>query len=51
MAQAPNGPVLTSQLYFPGEPANTSDGIFDPALVMDVFDEGDDRVAFFTFVL
>lgn len=51
MAQAPNGPVLTTQLYFPGEPANASDGIFDPALVMDVSDEGEDQVAFFTFVL
>ena len=26
--QAPNRPVLTTQLYFPGEPANERDGIF-----------------------
>ncbi len=51
MAQSPNGPVLTTQLYFPDEPANGSDGIYDPALVMDVSDEGDDRAAYFTFVL
>ena len=39
--QAANGPVLTTQLYFPDEPRNTTDGIFDAALVMDVRgDEG-----------
>jgi len=50
-AQAPNQPVLTTQLYFPDEPANASDGIFDPALVMDVEDAADSEVGFFTFVL
>ncbi len=52
--QAPNQPVLTTQLYFPDEPANETDGIFDPALVMEVEDaeEGDEgKVAFFTFAL
>jgi protocatechuate 3,4-dioxygenase beta subunit len=32
--QAPGGPVLTTQLYFPGEVANRDDGIFSPALLM-----------------
>lgn len=32
--QAPNRPVLTTQLYFPGEPRNTSDGIFNPDLLI-----------------
>jgi protocatechuate 3,4-dioxygenase beta subunit len=50
-AQAPNQPVLTTQLYFPDEPANATDGIFDPALVMDLEDAADDNLAFFTFVL
>jgi protocatechuate 3,4-dioxygenase beta subunit len=50
-AQAPNQPVLTTQLYFPDEPANASDGIFDPALVMDMEDDDDGNLAFFTFVL
>jgi protocatechuate 3,4-dioxygenase beta subunit len=50
-AQAPNQPVLTTQLYFPDEPANATDGIFDPALVMDMEDAADGEVAFFTFVL
>jgi protocatechuate 3,4-dioxygenase beta subunit len=50
-AQASNQPVLTTQLYFPDEPANASDGIFDPALVMDVEDAAGGEVGFFTFVL
>src|SRR5258706_3323970 len=36
--QAPNQAVLTSQLYFPNEPSNSSDGIFQPELLMDVQD-------------
>lgn len=51
MAQAPNQPILTTQLYFPQEPANASDGIFNPALVMDVQDAEDGKVGFFTFAL
>jgi protocatechuate 3,4-dioxygenase beta subunit len=50
-AQAPNQPVLTTQLYFPDEPANATDGIFDPALVMDMEDAAEGEVGFFTFVL
>ena len=50
-AQAPNQPVLTTQLYFSDEPANATDGIFDPALVIDMEDAADGEVAFFTFVL
>jgi protocatechuate 3,4-dioxygenase beta subunit len=33
-AQREGGDVLTTQLYFPDEPSNESDSIFDPALVM-----------------
>lgn len=51
IAQAPNGPILTTQLYFTDEPANTTDAIFDPALVIDVSEEAEARIAFFTFVL
>jgi protocatechuate 3,4-dioxygenase beta subunit len=50
-AQAPDGPVLTTQLYFPGEAANASDGIFDPALVMDVGGTAGAREGTFDFVL
>jgi protocatechuate 3,4-dioxygenase beta subunit len=49
--QAPNGPILTSQLYFPDEPENDRDGIFDPRLVMDLTDEAERKVGFFTFVV
>ena len=47
-AQAPNGPVLTTQLYFPGEPGNANDSIFDPALVMSIPEAG---ARHFDFVL
>jgi protocatechuate 3,4-dioxygenase beta subunit len=50
-AQRPGGEVLTTQLYFPGEPANRSDPIFDAALLMNVRDAGTARRATFTFVL
>jgi protocatechuate 3,4-dioxygenase beta subunit len=33
-AQAPRGRVLTTQLYFPGEPRNRDDGLFDPELLL-----------------
>ena len=32
--QAPDQPILTTQLYFPGESGNQGDGIFDPALLV-----------------
>jgi protocatechuate 3,4-dioxygenase beta subunit len=50
-AQGPNRPVLTTQLYFPGEAQNAGDGIFDPALVVKLADEAGGRVATFDFVL
>lgn len=49
--QAPNRPVLTTQLYFAGVPENASDTIFDPGLVMDVQVEGGVKVAAFDFVV
>jgi len=45
--QAPERDVLTTQLYFPDEAANASDGIYVPELVMDVRGER----ATFDFVL
>ncbi|MFE0516379.1 hypothetical protein ACFW2E_42595, partial [Streptomyces sp. NPDC058964] len=50
-AQAPGQPVLTTQLYFPGEPRNSTDAIFDPALLMNVRDAGGGKEATFDFVL
>ncbi len=49
--QAPNGPILTTQLYFPGEPRNATDGIFNPRLLMAVEDTDDGQRARFDFVL
>ncbi len=49
--QAPNQPVLTTQLYFPNEPANARDGIFQPELLMQVEDTDAGKAASFTFVL
>jgi protocatechuate 3,4-dioxygenase beta subunit len=49
--QAPNRPVLTTQLYFPNEPGNQRDGIFDPRLVMRVVDGNGGKAGAFDFVL
>ncbi|MFD0316719.1 carbohydrate-binding protein [Streptomyces flavalbus] len=50
--QAPNRPVLTTQLYFPNEPRNNTDTIFDPRLLMTVRDAGGGaKEAAFDFVL
>jgi len=49
--QAPNRPVLTTQLYFPGEAFNARDPIFSRDLVMQVSDTGGGKAATFDFVL
>jgi protocatechuate 3,4-dioxygenase beta subunit len=49
--RAPNGPTLTTQLYFPGEPRNQSDGIFNPSLVVATQDLAGGHVALFNFVV
>ncbi|HEY6992452.1 MAG TPA: intradiol ring-cleavage dioxygenase [Xanthobacteraceae bacterium] len=49
--QAPNEPVLTTQLYFPDEPANRRDGLFRRELVMRMPEAGDGLAARFDFVL
>lgn len=51
IVQGPNTSLLTTQLYFPNEARNQSDGIFHPALVMEVSDSADGQVAAFDFVL
>ncbi|WP_157247735.1 carbohydrate-binding protein [Nonomuraea typhae] len=50
-AQAPNRPVLTTQLYFPGEPRNNTDTIFDPRLLMTIRTVNGRREGTFDFVL
>ncbi len=49
--QAPGRPVLTTQLYFPDEPLNPRDGIFDRDLVMKVRDAEGGKLAGFVFIL
>jgi protocatechuate 3,4-dioxygenase beta subunit len=49
--QAPSQPVLTTQLYFPDEPGNQSDGIFRPELLMEMQAAGDGQAAVFNFAL
>ena len=49
--QAPERPVLTTQLYFPDEPANRRDGLFRPELAMRITEAPDGLAARFDFVL
>ena len=49
--QAANGPILTTQLYFPGDPGNARDPIFRRELLMRVAETADGRDAHFDFVL
>jgi protocatechuate 3,4-dioxygenase beta subunit len=49
--QRPHGRILTTQLYFPGEPRNRTDSIFDRSLLMDVRRSGNGKRAQFRFVL
>ena len=49
--QAPGSRLLTTQLYFPNEPANLRDGLFQHELLMRVADGGDGLAGRFDFVL
>src|SRR6266571_3892769 len=49
--QASGRPVLTTQLYFPGEARNDSDGIFSPELLMHVQQTTNGELATFNFVI
>jgi protocatechuate 3,4-dioxygenase beta subunit len=49
--QAPNGPTLTTQLFFPGVAQNDSDGIFDPRLLMAIQKTAGGEAATFNFVV
>ena len=50
-AQAPNQSILTTQLYFPNEARNATDGIFSSELLMAVNEVAGGRAATFEFVL
>jgi protocatechuate 3,4-dioxygenase beta subunit len=49
--QAPRGRVLTTQLYFPGEPRNEDDGLFRSDLLMAVKEADAARQGRFSFLL
>ena len=49
--QAPGSRLLTTQLYFPNEPANRRDGLFQQALLMRVANNGEGPAGRFDFVL
>ena len=49
--QAPESAVLTTQLYFPGEPQNGADGIYVPELELRLRESGGRRLGAFDFVL
>jgi protocatechuate 3,4-dioxygenase beta subunit len=49
--QPPNRPVLTTQLYFPGEAVNARDPIFSPELVMRVTEMTTGKAGTFDFVV
>jgi protocatechuate 3,4-dioxygenase beta subunit len=49
--QAAHGPILSTQLYFPGEARNSVDSLFKPELLLKIRENGAGRVAVFNFVL
>ncbi len=46
-----NSPILTVQLYFPGEKKNKTDSLFEKGTVMDVKDTAEGQRATFDFVV
>jgi protocatechuate 3,4-dioxygenase beta subunit len=46
-----NSPILTTQLFFPGEERNKTDPIFEGLTVMDVVDTAEGQKATFDFVV
>jgi protocatechuate 3,4-dioxygenase beta subunit len=48
---APNGPTLTTQLYFPDEAANSRDQIYDPQMVLTIAKTADGETGTFNFVI
>lgn len=49
--QRPGGRVLTTQLYFPGEPRNAEDRLFNEALLLEIKQTRDGRFGRFDFVI
>jgi len=49
--QAPNGPILTTQLFFPGVTQNESDSIYDPLLLIALQDAANGKLGTYNFVI
>ena len=49
--QRPGSGILTTQLYFPGEPGNERDRIFDPALLLDIKATDETKFGRYDFVV
>lgn len=49
--RALNGPILTSQMYFPNDPKNQTDSIFNQELIMSTKEHADGKITEFNFVL
>lgn len=49
--QAPNQPILTTQLFFPDEAGNARDGIYRPECLLALQDTVDGKLGTFNFVL
>ena len=49
--QAAHGPILSTQLYFPGEARNSTDSLFKRDLLLKIREASGGRIATFNFVL
>lgn len=49
--QAPGGPILTTQLFFPGVTQNQSDSIYDPQLLINVQSSSGSMTATYNFIV
>ncbi|WP_374301287.1 intradiol ring-cleavage dioxygenase [Ferrovibrio sp.] len=49
--QPPRGDILTTQLYFPSEPGNARDGLFDRRLLVQMGGDDTAKIARYDFVL
>ena len=49
--QAPNGQIITSQLFFPGVAQNDSDGIYNESLLLSIQETGDGWQGQYNFVV
>ncbi len=48
---SPQSPLVTTQLYFPGQSRNNEDSIFDPATLIKIEDRADGKWGYFNFVV